>query len=158
MEDKMSPRNPAMRVRLLVVLILASSCGCGETETTPEIRTIRVSGTITYDGKPVQHTCQITFSTQDGEFGPFSAETDKEGKYETDVPPGQMDVTVSVNVDLGVPPEELMKMDTEDVDALIREKGGEHFDAPFQTSVSIEDKVGSTFDLDLAELEPASSL
>jgi hypothetical protein len=147
-----------MHGRVLVILLSAWSCGCGETETTEEIRTIRISGAITYDGKPVRHTCQITFSTQDGAFGPFSAETDKEGKYEADVPPGQMDVTVSVNVNLGVPPEELMKMDTKDVDALIREKGGEHFDAPFQTSVSIEDKAGSTFDLDLAKLESTSSL
>ena len=154
----MSPENLAMRGRVLVILMLASSCGCGGTETTEEIKTIRISGAVTYDGKPLRHSCQITFSTQDGAFGPFSAETDKDGKYEANVPPGQMDVTVSVNVDLGVPPEELMKMDTADVDALIREKGGEHFDAPFQTSVNIEDKAGSTFDLDLAILESATSL
>ncbi|QDU11380.1 hypothetical protein [Gimesia aquarii] len=64
--------------------------GCGSSEAKPE--TFKVSGTVTFDGKPIQEG-DILFFPSDGK-GREVAATIKDGKYEALVQPGVKEVRI----------------------------------------------------------------
>lgn len=65
----------AARLGLGVVLVLGGVVGCGKSGTAP---TVKVSGTVTYNGQPVEGA-SVAFVPENGR--PASGETDASGKF-----------------------------------------------------------------------------
>lgn len=99
---------PLRNLRLLSVLLLLCLGGCGG-ETSGRPVTVPVSGTLTYQGKPVANAI-VSFHPQGTERAAFG-ETDSAGTYqlttlepEDGAMPGSYFVTVSKVIDDNAPP------------------------------------------------------
>ena len=78
-------------LELLALLVLLAVCisGCHQNQ----VDTVRVTGTVTLDGKPVDQGA-IKFYAEDGET-PGGGGTIKDGVYIADVPPGKKKVLIN---------------------------------------------------------------